>query len=77
MSWLLYTDNANSPALLNLHHVERVWIVNDFDDEWSVVASTATDSYTLSWHSTLEEATIRLREVSNTVAALDVRRQRP
>lgn len=77
MSWILYTDNANSPALLNLHHVERVRIVNDFDAEWSVVASTRTDSYTLSWHNTIEEAIIRLREVSNAVAALDVRRTRP
>lgn len=77
MNWLLYTDNANSPALLNLHHVERVRIVNDFDAEWSVVASTRTDSYTLSWHNTIEEAIIRLREVSNAVAALDVRRTRP
>lgn len=77
MNWLLCSDNAGNPQLINMHKIERIWIINDFDGEWSVVAACRVDSYTIGWYSTLEEAIIRLREISNAVASLDIRRQRP
>lgn len=75
MNWLLATDNANNPQLINLHKIERIWIVQDFDNEFSVVAACAVDSYTIDWFGTLEEAVIRLREISNSLATVDVRRR--
>ena len=77
MSWLLCSDDRGNPALINLHHVEHVRIIRDADDDWSVVATCAIDSYTIGWYNTLEEAIIRLREISNAMASLDIRRQRP
>lgn len=77
MNWLLCSDDRGNPALINLHNVERIWIVSDPDGEWCVMAACPVDSYTVGWFASLEESIIRLREVSNAVAALDVRRQRP
>lgn len=77
MNWLLCSDDRGNPALINLHKVERVCIIRDADDGWSVVATCAIDSYTVGWFAFLEEAIIRLREISNAMASLDIRRQRP
>lgn len=77
MNWLLCSDDRGNPALINLNHVERIWIARDDENDWSVVAVCSIGSYTVGWYSTLEEAIIRLREISNAVASLDIRRQRP